>query len=113
MREGKQRKVGSPARLPHLPGPGIAKRFSSSGPLGGVLRRVKRPGMPLSWAGTMGLWPRTGRLSSEDLGLAGGLLPLLIGSLPGLPAVLPVLLGTSLTPGLVRLGHAVAVTAEV
>ena len=57
--------------------------------------------------------PVTGRLSSEDPGLSGILLPLLIGSLPGLPAVLLVLLGTSLTPGLVRLGHAVAVPAEV
>ena len=32
MREGKQRKVGSPGRLPHLPEPGNRRRFPSSGP---------------------------------------------------------------------------------
>ena len=60
----------------------------------------------------MGPRPKSGRLSSEDLGLAGGLLPLLIGSLPGLPAVLPVLLGTYLTPGLVRDGGSPACDTE-
>ena len=54
----------------------------------------------------------SGRLSSEDLGLAGGLFPLLVGSLPGLPAVLPVLLGTRLTAGLVRDGGSAASDTE-
>ena len=50
--------------------------------------------------------PVSGRLSSEDPGLSGILLPPLLGSLPGLLAVLPVLLGTYLVPGLVRDGGA-------
>ena len=54
----------------------------------------------------------SGRLSSEDLGLAGGLFPLLPGFLPGLPVVLPVLFGTYLASGLVRDGGSPACDTE-
>ena len=47
---------------------------------------------------------------SEERGLSGCLLPLLPGPLPGLLVVLPVLLGTYLAPGLVRMGGAPHVT---
>ena len=53
-----------------------------------------------------------GRLFSEYPGLSGWQLPLLLGSLPGLPAVLPVLLGTCLTAGLVRDGGSAASDTE-
>jgi hypothetical protein len=53
----------------------------------------------------------SGRLSSEDPGLSGILLPPLLGSLPGLRAVLPVLLGTYLAPGMIVRGRVFAVPA--
>ena len=75
------------------------------------MKRFQRACLPRYGPGR-GFAARTGRLSSEDPGLSGILLPLLIGSLPGLPAVLPVLLGTSLTPGLVRDGGSPACDTE-
>ena len=67
------------------------------------MKRFQRACLPWLWAGTRVRGPCPG-LSSEDPGLAGGLLPFLGRSFPGLLLVLPVSLGAGLAAGLVRDG---------